>query len=131
MSTTRHLLENENWVPVEEIIPEFHTIISNLLTTHHHHPDLGPPTCTQHTGSYISYLGNKYYVVQTLMMFAKLLWDYVGLISSLGPWIRRDIVDRIVSLFLLFNSDTYHLVMRQGNRQRANSEKINVKHLGT
>jgi len=77
---------------------------------------------------FIVWKGHNYSVVASSLMFCKILYDYVVLITKL-PLITGDIIHRIIELLHLYNTKTYALVLRQGARNLGHISKINAKHL--
>jgi len=119
------ILENEVWEVKPEIAPEFQDIIRVLLRPSVpiekvHSARNNDSTPTLHTFIKIA-IGqsegaqtvHKFFLVDSALMFSKLLYDYVLFLDQL-PLIATDIVIRIIELFELFNSSTYTLVLRKG-----------------
>lgn len=150
VATITQLLENESWVPAKPIIHEFKVIMCSLLdpnknlrksisrafqwiTKSANDKDVKEEDKEQEEEEdvdVIEYHGKKYSIVNSILMFSKLLCDYIFLQRKL-PLLTVEIIQRVIEIFQLFNTRTHVLVLKQGARQVGSLEKINVKHLGT
>ncbi|KAI8804520.1 Vps54-like protein-domain-containing protein [Cladochytrium replicatum] len=82
-------------------------------------------------GKSLKYLvldGEKFYVVNSVLMFLKMLADYLQCVEYI-PALTTDVLNRLVELLKLFNSRTCQVILGAGAMRSAGLKNITARHI--
>lgn len=119
------ILENETWFRAE-IAKEFYLILQCLLDPEKS-LDFGDINVGDNVKD-INYEGERYLLVNSTLLFAKMLYDYIVLLES-TPAIYQDIIIQMVDLLKVFQKNVHELILERKAVKISTLKSISATHL--
>lgn len=119
------ILENETWFRAE-IVKEFVLILNCLLR-----PEIPLELDENDKGDNVKDInvdGERYLLVNSTLLFSKMLYDYLLILES-TPSIYKDVIEKIIDLLQVFQKNIHELILERRAVKISTLKSISATHL--
>jgi hypothetical protein len=131
VNNLRLTLENDSWDKMEvprEFIFIFRSLVDPSEDLHVENRSAEVDKSVPDNTRELDVLGEKYPGVNSLLMFGKILHDYLICVDTL-PVLNQDMITRLTEILQLFNRRTAELVLLREATKTANVKTVTASHL--
>lgn len=127
-STRKQSLKDEEDVKEKETDLEVDLTSSALAPIPPTKHNVGDKHSQSKTITHLTVDGQKYYVVGTVLLFLKMLTEYVNQCQHISP-LSPDILNRVFEILKVFNSRTCQVILGGGAVRSAGLKSISARHI--